>query len=85
MALHFSRIDTALVELDIWIANSDDYSFAISHESPSGPGLHGQPGFVASWRPLHRNKPAIRLDGSPFKTLCEAEQACESMLGHLTA
>jgi hypothetical protein len=27
---------------------------------------------------------AITIGGSPFKTLAEAEEACEAMLGHLT-
>jgi hypothetical protein len=48
MALHFRRATDNLV---IWSA-SDRYSFVISNESRSGPGLHGEPGFVASWRPI---------------------------------
>jgi hypothetical protein len=42
------------------------------------------PGFVASWRPINFNRPAIRVGGSPFKTFAEAEHACEAMLAHLT-
>jgi hypothetical protein len=60
------------------------FSFVISNESSSGPGLHGKPGFVASWRPIHINKPAIRVGGSPFKTFAEAESACKAMLADLT-
>jgi hypothetical protein len=38
-----------------------------------------------SWRPIHHQKTsAITIGGSPFKTLAEAEEACEAMLGHLT-
>jgi hypothetical protein len=55
----------------------------ISSESSSGPGLHGKPGFVASWRPINLNRTAIRVGGSPFKTFAEAENACEAMLAHL--
>lgn len=58
MALHFRRVDT---ELEIWIASSDDYSFVISNESRSGPGLHGEPGFVASYRPDYLNGSRIRV------------------------
>jgi hypothetical protein len=84
MDLHFSPVDTPLPELEIWHANSGEYSFAISRESWSGPGLHGQPGFVASWRPLHHNKLALRVKGSPFKTFFEAVEACEAFaLGEL--
>jgi hypothetical protein len=83
MSLLFSPIDTPLRELEVWHANSSEYSFAISRESWSGPGLHGQPEFVASWRPLHHNKPALRVAGSPFQTFVEAEKACEVMLKHL--
>jgi hypothetical protein len=57
----------------------------ISYESPSGPGFHGRTGFVASWRPIHHQKTStIKIGGSPFKTLAEAEEACEAMLSHLT-
>jgi hypothetical protein len=65
-------------------AGERGFSFVISNESRGGPGLHGNPGFVASWRPIHINKTAIRVGGSPFKTYTEAETACEAMLAHLT-
>jgi hypothetical protein len=84
MALHFHRIDNPVGELEIWSASTDDLSFVISNESRSGPGLHGQPGFVASWRPTDLNRPAIRVGGSPFESFAEAEKACEEMLKHLT-
>ncbi|QHO76737.1 hypothetical protein ACH79_33010 [Bradyrhizobium sp. CCBAU 051011] len=84
MALHFSRVAPATVELEIWSASELGYSFVISNESRNGPGLHGQPGFVASWRPINFNRTAIRLGGSPFKTFAEAQNACEAMLAHLT-
>jgi hypothetical protein len=84
MALHFSRVGPATEELEIWSAIERGFSFVISNESSEGPGLHGKPGFVASWRPIHTNKPAIRVGGSPFKTFAEAETACEAMLAHLT-
>jgi hypothetical protein len=85
MALNFSRVGTAREELEIWSASEHGFSFVISNESTSGPGLHGRPGFVASWRPIHINKPSIRVSGSPFKTLAEAERACEITLGYLTS
>jgi hypothetical protein len=81
MALHFSR---TLDELEIWSATERGFSFVISNESSGGPGLHGQPGFVASWRSIDVNRPAIRVSGSPFKTFAEAAEACEAMLGQLT-
>jgi hypothetical protein len=84
MVLHFSRVGPAAAELEIWSASEGGFSFVISNESRDGPGLHGKPGFVASWRPIHINKPAIRVGGSPFKTFAEAETACEAMLPHLT-
>ena len=84
MVLHFSRVGPAGEELEIWSASERGLSFVISNESSSGPGLHGQPGFEASWRPVHINKPAIRVGGSPFKTFAEAEKACEAMLAHLS-
>ncbi|MGY8683347.1 hypothetical protein Q2941_37055 [Bradyrhizobium sp. UFLA05-153] len=66
------------------MASSGGFSFVISNESRTGPGLHGQPGFIASWRPIYLNKPAIKIAGSPFKTFAEAENACEAFLVHLT-
>jgi hypothetical protein len=59
-------------------------SAMISYESRSGPGFHGRTGFVASWRPIHQSSRAIKVGGSPFETLTEAEEACKAMLGHLT-
>jgi hypothetical protein len=44
---------------------------------------YGPPGYVASWRSLSRNMGAIRVAGSPFKTLAGAEEACRAMLGYL--
>jgi hypothetical protein len=73
----------AVDRLEIWSATSDGYSFVISFESFSGPGFHGKPGYVASWRPLYGGRGAIRITGSPFKTLDEAEVACDAMLNHL--
>ena len=84
MVLHFRRIAPATEELEIWSASGRGFSFVISNESSSGPGLHGRPGFVASWRPINLNRTAIRVGGSPFKTLVEAEKACEAMLVNLT-
>ena len=80
--MQFSRI-TSFVDLQIWNATSDGFSFVISFESRSGPGLRGRPGFVASWRPIYQNRSAIKVGGSPFKTLAEAEKACMTMLVHL--
>lgn len=81
--MQFSRVINPVGDMEIWNASSDGFSFVISHESRCGPGLHGNPGFVASWRPIYQNRCAIKVGGSPFKTLGEAEQACEVMLGHL--
>jgi hypothetical protein len=84
MALRFSPVGAATEELKIWSASERGFSLVISYESRSGPGLRGRPGFVASWRPIHINRPAIRVGGSPFKTFAEAEKACQAMLVHLT-
>jgi hypothetical protein len=83
MALHFSPVVAPQSDLKVWHANSNEYSFAISLESPTGPGLQGSPGYVASWRALQNDKSAIKVAGSPFSTFIEAEEACELMLTHL--
>ena len=82
--MQFSRIVSPVEQMQIWSASSNGFSFVISFESRSGPGLHGCPGFVASWRPMYQNRSAIKVVGSPFKTFTAAEQACETMLGYLT-
>jgi hypothetical protein len=82
-AMQFVRIISPVEDIEIWNASSNGFSFVISYESRTGPGFHGKTGFVASWRPIHQNRGAIKIGGSPFKTLAEAEEACKAMLGHL--
>ena len=91
MALQFSRVVSPVEDMEIWNASSNGFSFVISYESSAGPGFHGRSisrqrtyGFVASWRPIHQNRCAVKVIGSPFKMLAEAEEACKAMLGHLT-
>jgi hypothetical protein len=81
--MQFSRVITPVEDIQIWNASSNGFSFVISYASRSGPGLQGNPGFVASWRPIYQNRSAVKVIGSPFKTLTAAEQACEVTLGHL--
>ncbi|MDA9426956.1 MULTISPECIES: hypothetical protein [Bradyrhizobium] len=82
MPLQFHR---PVENIEIWSASSDGFSFVISFGSPTGPGFHGRTGYLASWRPLYRNDGAIKISGSPFRTLAEAEGACRDMAEHLTA
>jgi len=84
MGMEFARVISPVEDMEIWNASSNGFSFVISYESHSGPGLHGRNGFVASWRPIHQNRCAIKVGGSPFESLTEAEEACKAMLGHLT-
>ena len=82
--MQFTRVVSPVEDMEIWNASSAGFSFVISYESRSGPGFHGPPGYVASWRPIDQNRSAIKIGGSPFKTLAEAEEACKAMLGYLT-
>ena len=82
--MQFSRIITPVEDIQMWNATSDGFSFVISFASRSGPGFRGNTGFIASWRPIHQNRSAVKVIGSPFKTFTAAEQACEAMLKHLT-
>jgi hypothetical protein len=81
MTLQFHR---TFKNIEIWSATSEGYSFVISHDSLTGPGLHGRAGYLASWRP-DEGRGAIRIAGSPFKTFDEAKAACDTMLKHLTS
>ena len=80
--MQFQRIISS-VDLQIWRATRNGFSFVVSFQSRNSPGLHGRPGFVASWRPIYQNRSAIKVGGSPFKTLAEAEKGCTTMLVHL--
>jgi hypothetical protein len=81
MPLQFHRV---VEEIELWSANSDGYSFTISFfENFPSPGFVGRTGYLASWSPLYRGRGAIKIMGSPFKSLEEAEAACETMLKHL--
>jgi len=58
-------------------------SYAIG-AGASCPTPFGRLDLEASWRPIHHQKTsAIKIGGSPFKTLAEAEEACEAMLSRL--
>lgn len=82
--MEFARLISPVADMEIWSTSSQGFSFVISYESRSGPGLHGHTGFVASWRPIDRNRSALKIGGSPFETLAEAEEACEATLKSLT-
>jgi hypothetical protein len=79
----FLRFHHAVEDMEIWSATGDGFSFVISHETRTGLGLHGRPGFIASWRPLYQNTGAIKIAGSPFDIFADAEAACNAMLEHL--
>jgi hypothetical protein len=81
--VQFSRVITSVEDIQMWNATSDGFSFVISFASRSGLGFRGNPGFIASWRPIHQNRTAVKVIGSPFKTFPEAEKACEAVLGYL--
>ena len=80
MSLQFHR---AVENMDVWSASSAEISFVITFASPAGPGFHGCRGSLASWRPLYSSKGAVEITGSPFSTLADAEEACNTMLGEL--
>ena len=81
MALQFYR---AIEHMEVWSASRDGFSFVITHGSRAGRGFRGQPGYVASWRPLDQSRGAIKIGGSPFTTFAKAEDACNIMLKNLT-
>lgn len=82
--MQFSRVITPIEDIQLWNASCDGFSFVIGRVSRGGAGLRGNPGFVASWRPIYENHFAVKVIGSPFETLSAAEQACEAVLVHLT-
>jgi hypothetical protein len=81
MSLQFHR---AVEHMEIWSASSEGFSFVISYESPDGPGFRGRAGYVASWRRAIGRSGAVKIGGSPFKVLAQAEEACDIILKQLT-
>jgi hypothetical protein len=61
MALQFSRVVSPVEDMEIWNASSNGFSFVISYESRSGPGLQGRAGFVASDPSEHGRHQGRRL------------------------
>jgi hypothetical protein len=82
--MQFTRVIGHVEDMEVWNASGSGFSFVISHESRSGAGFRGRAGFMASWRPIHQNSSAVTVGGSPFKTLAEAESACQAMASLLT-
>ena len=80
MALQFQR---AIRQMDIWSASSDGFSLVITYGSPTGPGFRGRAGYLASWRRAIGGSGAVKIGGSPFKMLAEAEAAYNIILKHL--
>jgi hypothetical protein len=81
--MQFNRVSGPVEDLHMWSATSNGFSCVISCETRNGPGLRGRHGYLASWRPIHQSRCAIKVGGSPFPTLIEAEIACSAILAHL--
>jgi hypothetical protein len=72
-----------------WQARSDGFSFVIGLETLTGKEYEGYTGYTASWKSLKAdmtpfgNQLANRIDGGPWKTFTEAEEACKATLKQL--
>jgi len=66
--------------MEIWNAGSNVVSFVIRYGSSRRPGFHGRTGFVASLPPLDQSRCAIKVGGSPFKTLASPKKLARSYL-----
>lgn len=80
MALEFSRVVSPIADMEIWNAGSNVVSFVIRYGSSRRPGFHGRTGFVASWPPIDQSRCAIKVGGSPFKTLARPKKLATSCL-----
>ena len=69
-----------------WRAQLHGYSFVISLEMQTGPGFEDYTGYTASWKDMKYDmvpfgqQPSNRIDGGPWQTFTEAEQACKETL-----
>ena len=65
-----------------WVNRVNHYSFVITLEMEDGPKFDKWVGYTASWKNTkfdltpHGKQPANRIDGGPWKTFKEAEDAC---------
>ena len=66
-----------------WIAFIGTWSFVITLEEKSGKGFENYTGYTASWKNINfdtrafGSQPANIIDGGPWKTFLEAENACK--------
>lgn len=81
--MRFRPAPQILPDFKGWVAFIGDWSFVITLEERSGKGFENYTGYAASWK--NRNfdtspfgkQPANRIDGGPWKTFLEAENACK--------
>lgn len=85
----FKEYPSPVIDLKFWLAYSHNYSFIISYEPRSGKGYENYTGYTASWKNQnfdvtpHGKQPANRIDGGPWTTFKEAEEACKETLKQL--
>src|SRR6476646_9231006 len=65
-AMQFVRVISRVEDMEIWNASRNGFSFVISYESHSGPGLQARAGFVASWRPIMRTDAPLKSPARPL-------------------
>lgn len=78
MSLRFAPVDLGIPDMQGYRAASNNYSFLITLERRIGPDFEGYTGYTASWKPFGTSTVANRIDGGPWKTFKEAEEACKS-------
>jgi len=86
--MRFERVPSSYPDMRLWAASSGNYSFVISEERMVPPDPLWS-GFTASWKNVHSDmtpfgkQAANKIDGGPWKTLAQAEQACNATLKQL--
>ena len=85
--MNFDPVPDPLPKMRAWVARTHNFSFCISLEMESGdPEWNG---YTASWKntnadmhPFGKQR-ANRIDGGPWQTFSEAEDACRATLKQL--
>lgn len=84
--MKFHKLPSIVPDMKIWKSNVQKYSFVITQETRM---FEGFTGFTASWKNTDFDtiafgkQPSNFIEGGPWKTFKEAEEACKKTFKQL--